>query len=134
MMMNTPDDNLYRDLLKAYAAPTGDAGFTDGVMRTLAEQQSHTQAGDQIKPYILALAIITGGGIAALQIPKLVNLVKKVPVSSLPAPNLPESAVLGSGWITQLSANLTNLPDWGVVGLAMLILVIFTTLADQTVR
>jgi len=81
MMMQNPDDNLFKNLLSDYAAPLEDDGFTQAVMRSANISARHV---DNFRRAMIGGACFIGGVIAATQLPALMGLIGKVDVA-LPA-------------------------------------------------
>lgn len=71
MMMQNPEDNLFKDLLSEYVAPIEDDGFTKSVMRSIEyEIPSRTT----LRRGLIFGACAIGGLIAAFQLPALFEL------------------------------------------------------------
>jgi len=72
MMMQNPEDNLFRDLLSDYAAPIEDDGFTKSVMRSI-EHENPSRSSNLRRGLIFGACVI-GGLMAAIQLPGLFRL------------------------------------------------------------
>ena len=84
MMMQTPDDNLFQDLLSDYAAPVADDGFTQSV---IAQIDRDTIKTERLRRGLIYSACFIGGTIAATQFPALIKILAGLmPTLSSPAP------------------------------------------------
>jgi len=90
MMMQNPNDNffgdnLFKDLLSDYTAPTPDEGFTQSV---LAEIDQNLLKTDRLRRGLIYTACFIGGAIAATQFPALLKIIAGL------TPALPNAAPL----------------------------------------
>lgn len=73
MMMQNPDDNVFKDLLGDYAAPVADDGFTQTVMQVIDQDRAREE---RLRHGFIYGACFIGGVIAATQFSGLMGLVK----------------------------------------------------------
>ncbi len=74
-IMNSPKDNAFEDMLKAYAAPVDDDGFTDALLGAIAARQKRLQ---RLKFLFLASGCFLGGVMAAAQFQSALMLMNTV--------------------------------------------------------
>jgi len=85
MMMQTPDDNLFKDMLSDYAAPVADDGFSLSVIEAI---EAETRKVERIRRFSIYGACFVGGVIAATQLPGLITMTAKI---KLAAPSIPDA-------------------------------------------
>jgi len=88
MMMQTPDDNLFQDLLSDYVAPVAEDGFSDAVLKSI---DAEARKVERIRRFSIYGACFVGGVIAASQFPALLSMTAKI---KLAAPVLPDAGAL----------------------------------------
>lgn len=101
MMMQNPDDKLFKDLLSDYAAPVAEDGFSDSVLKTI---EAETRKVERIRRFSICGASFVGGVIAASQFPALITLAAKIKVT---VPSM-------------LDANALPLSYWSLAGIILL--------------
>jgi len=85
MMMQNPDDNLFKDLLSDYAAPVTEDGFSDTVLKSIDVEARKVE---RIRRFSIYGSCFVGGIIAASQFPALVNMTAKI---QLATPTIPDT-------------------------------------------
>jgi len=90
MMMQNPEDTLFKDLLSDYAAPTPDDGFTQSVMSTIDAETIRTETIkiERLRRGLIYGSSFVGGAIAATQFPALLKIIAGL------TPVLPNTAPL----------------------------------------
>jgi len=113
MMMQTPDDNLFKDLLSDYVTPLDDDGFTQSLMAQLDQDAVKTE---KLRRGLIYGASFVGGAIAAMQFPAFIKMLSAL------TPTLPNAAALPS-----------DLPisQWTFMTIVLLIFVLWAAL-DRT--
>ena len=101
MMMQNPDDNLFKDLLSDYAAPVAEDGFSESVLKAI---DLEARKVERIRRVSIYGACFVGGAIAASQFPALIAMAAKF---KLAVPTLPQIESF-------------PLPYWSLAGLVVL--------------
>lgn len=116
MMHETPEDNMFTDLLGEYAAPIADNGFSAKVLADIQmhTQEANTETRQNLKNFIVGGAAIIGGMVAALQLPALWTYVKGLSVPVVEVPTLDLSSVQ-----TSIGANMAT-PSYTLAAFAMM--------------
>jgi len=84
------DDLEFQDILRSYAAPVADNGFTAATLMRVKDQEKM-----KWRLPILAAACVIGGGIAASQLPWLWGAVAEIKTPMLTPTSLTALGVLG---------------------------------------
>jgi len=113
MMMQNPDDNLFKDLLSDYAEPVADEGFSDAVLKTI---ETETRKVDRIRRVSIYGACFVGGAIAASQLPALMIMGSKL---SFALPSIGEAGAL-------------PFSQWSFAGIILLGFVLWAALDRKT--
>lgn len=108
-MMQTPDDNLFQNMLAEYAAPIADDGFSQNVIASL---EAAGKREERIRRVSIYGASFVGGLIAASQFPALLSIVAKVNIA---LPGLPDGGVM-------------SLSQWSILGVVLLGFVLWAAL------
>jgi len=108
MMMNNPEDPLFKNLLTDYAAPLPDDGFSEGILAAIDAKQNNIY---HVKRRLLAGAVLIGGAIAATQVPAFIRLTSDIAVPSLPS--------------------LAELPSWAPFVVGVLIFMLWALLDNR---
>lgn len=106
MMMQDPNDNLFKDMLADYCAPVQEDGFSQNIM---AQVNINIQRQEHIRRVSIYGASFVGGLIAASQFPSLLGLVAKM---NIVVPSLPHTDSL-------------SLSTWSLAGLILLSFVLW---------
>ncbi|WP_026941245.1 hypothetical protein [Hellea balneolensis] len=88
MMMQDPNDNLFKDVLANYTAPVPEDGFTQNLM---AQIEVKSKRQERIRRVSIYGASFAGGLIAASQFPALLNMIAKIQVA---IPSWPQAEAL----------------------------------------
>jgi hypothetical protein len=93
MMMQNPDDKLFKDLLSDYTTPVADDGFSESVLKTI---EAETRKVERIRRFSIYGACFVGGVIAASQFPALIAMTAKIKFATTAVPDA--SALPFSYW------------------------------------
>lgn len=98
MMHETPEDNMFTNLLGGYSAPIADNGFSANLLAEVQMQAQEAvlekaQTSQRLKNYMVGGAAIVGGAVAVLQLPALWTYLKGLSVPALDVPSLDMGAV-----------------------------------------
>jgi LPXTG-motif cell wall-anchored protein len=113
MMMQNPNDNLFKDLLSDYAAPVTDDGFSASVLKII---EAETRKVERIRRFSIYGACFVGGLIAASQFPELIAMIAKIKIA---APTLPDTGSI-------------PLSQWSWSGIILLGFVLWAALDRKT--
>lgn len=109
MMMQQPDDNLFKDMLAEYAAPVADDGFTQSLLGNI---EAETKRVERIRRVSIYGSCFVGGVIAASQFPALITMAAKVKLAS---PVIPDTGSI-------------PLSQWSLAGLILFGFVLWAAL------